>query len=357
MPHAARGSPVIGIAKRRLRRWIGVAREIRAFRQRRSPTVVATPIDGGMVDTIGICSSGVVSVSGWTPDLASYQRALRLAIAGIERAPTHVFRVPRPDVEGAATAAPFRGAVAEWTMAPGQGAQSGVLLVHGKTAARITIPPLKPTPYAHLHTHPQIEHRSDVYGSGAPVQVVSDEVLMLARQLPQPVLDFGCGGGALVRALRREGIEIYGLELDEARIHDHLIDEIKPFVTLYDGSLPTPFADQRFASVVCSEVLEHLPDPVAVIGELARLATARLLVTVPDMSAVPRGFHHGVVPWHLLEATHLNFFTQASLAAVLAPHASQVEFSRIGAIECDRMAFYTCLAAAVSLGARGRPDP
>ena len=150
-----------------------------------------------------------------------------------------------------------------------------------------------------------------------------------------------------MRALRREGVEAYGLELDDERIRHHLLDEARPWVTLYDGRLPTPFRDGQFRSVCCSEVIEHLPDPVLVVEELARLASERLVVTVPDMSAIPRGYHHGIVPWHLLEATHLNFFTQASLESLLAPIASSIEVARFGQVRCDRLSYYTNLAAVV----------
>jgi hypothetical protein len=92
-------------------------------------------------------------------------------------------------------------------------------------------------------------------------------------------------------------------------------------------------------------VLEHIPGPHAALAEMARLASRALLVTVPDMSAIPRGYPHAVVPWHLLEATHVNFFTQTSLRAALAPYAAAIEISRIGLVRCDRLQFYGSLAA------------
>lgn len=58
---------------------------------------------------------------------------------------------------------------------------------------------------------------------------------------------------------------------------------------------------------------------------------------------------HGVVPWHLLESTHVNFFTQHSLHALLAPHASRIDMSRLGLVQCDRMHFYSSLAAVARL--------
>jgi len=167
------------------------------------------------------------------------------------------------------------------------------------------------------------------------------------------MLDFGCGGGALVGALRAEGREVFGLELDDERIRQHLLPEAAPFVTLYAGAGPAPFTRGQFASVLCCEVIEHLLDPHAAIGELARLARESLLVTVPDISAIPRGFRHGVVPWHLLEGTHVKFFTQRSFSAALQPHAARIDMARIGAVRVGDLQFYTSLAARVLLS---RPE-
>ena len=49
------------------------------------------------------------------------------------------------------------------------------------------------------------------------------------------------------------------------------------------SALALPFADASFDSLLCTEVLEHLRDPVAALREMARVARpgARLLLTVP----------------------------------------------------------------------------
>ncbi len=337
------------LLKRAVRPYIRSLREYRAFRQRRAPEPVSIPVAGGRIDAVVVQVDGVVSAMGWGPSLEAFEHALALRLGSEVRPPSHAFRVPRPDVEPASGSAGFLGAVAEWVLEPHDTARQAMLVVEGRDAFPLRIPVLAATPYGALHTATQILGRDGLYGSGAPVHAVSDEIVTLARRLPQPILDFGCGGGALVRALRREGIEISGLELDDDRIRQHLLDEVKPFVTLYDGTLPAPFPDKQFASVVSSEVLEHIPGPHAALAEMARLARRTLLITVPDMSAIPRGYAHTVVPWHLLEATHVNFFTQHSLARALAPHATLVEFARIGAVQCDRMLYYSSLAATATL--------
>ncbi|MDQ2839462.1 MAG: class I SAM-dependent methyltransferase [Acidobacteriota bacterium] len=167
----------------------------------------------------------------------------------------------------------------------------------------------------------------------------------LAKELDGPVLDFGCGRGALVAELRRAKIEAYGLELESEVIKKSVPAELSDLITLYDGSLPSPFADKRFRSVVCSEVLEHIPNYLAAIEDIARLASEKVLFTVPDASAIPLGFRHGSVPWHLMEATHVNFFNQESLGHLLKPYFSKVEFGRIGLLRLNDSSYYVSLAA------------
>ena len=158
--------------------------------------------------------------------------------------------------------------------------------------------------------------------------------LALQKYARGKLLDLGCGSGALIRALRSRGVEAYGIELKRPEIVASLRDDVKPWITLYAGGFPLPFADRRFRSVICSEVLEHIPDYAGAIREIARVAP-EALITVPDMSAIPTLFPHGVVPWHLLEATHLNFFTQASLGAALGSVFRSVSFSRLGEFEVN----------------------
>jgi ubiquinone/menaquinone biosynthesis C-methylase UbiE len=165
---------------------------------------------------------------------------------------------------------------------------------------------------------------------GPPPDTVLPEVLDIASSLPAPVLDFGCGSGALVSALRVRGKESVGLELSSNPFLASLLPEVKPHVILYDGSLPLPFADGRFQSAIAVEVLEHIADYEAIVAELARVTVNQVVLTVPDISAIPMGFNQRVVPWHLLEATHINFFTQPALEALLHRHFPHVDMYRIG---------------------------
>lgn len=76
-------------------------------------------------------------------------------------------------------------------------------------------------------------------------------------------------------------------------------------------------ANDSFDVCAMIEVLEHIDDYERVLQEAHRVCSSRLVVTVPNIGVLPRMSEFQVVPWHLLEATHVNFFTAGSLEKVL----------------------------------------
>ena len=199
--------------------------------------------------------------------------------------------------------------------------------------------------YRQLFNSEHVYHREEIYGSGPPNSQVHPDVLALARTLPLPMLDFGCGGGALIAGLKPFNMEIQGLELESAPFVPSIAPELARSITFYNGSFPSPFPSGSFQSVFCSEVLEHIPDYQGAIKELARLAAKNVVITVPDASGIPLGSRHRLLPWHLLEGTHVNFFNQTSLESALRPHFSRIDFGRICACKMNDTTFYVSLAA------------
>jgi len=89
------------------------------------------------------------------------------------------------------------------------------------------------------------------------------------------VLDVGCGGGLLAEAMARKGAVVTGLDLaDEllqvARLHaleagvavDYVLETAEAHALSHAG---------EYDVVTCMEMLEHVPDPTAVIAALGRL--------------------------------------------------------------------------------------
>ncbi len=263
-----------------------------------------------------------------------------------------IHRFFRPDVSaGSDQALPQTGLVVEYNLS--EFAENGLLRLRklriGDHVFPVSVDARFVTPhYAHLLDTRRVLGREDIYGEGPPCPVVSPEVLRLTGGLSGRVLDFGCGAGALTLAMRDSGLDAWGLEIDRPAIRQAMPDAAIPYVTLYDGALPTPFEDGAFDAVVSVEVLEHIPNPTKALAEMARLTRDKLLLTVPDIAAIPHGFRHGVVPWHLLEGTHVNFFTQRSLTAVLEPHFKRMEFGRIVGFRVNDTLIHTSLVVVCS---------
>lgn len=189
-------------------------------------------------------------------------------------------------------------------------------------------------PYGEVLTPDRSEvlHRENIYGSGPPVEAPSAEAvaLVLAALPPRSsVLDVGCGAGAYGPALIAAGHAWLGAEVDP-RCHEILARRGLPFRALAETDGRLPFAEGEFDAAIAVEVLEHIRDLEASISEIARVTRSRFLVSVPNLEVIPLFAPLGIVPWHLLELTHVNFFTRASLRATLEPHFRDVEVFTYG---------------------------
>lgn len=307
---------------------------------------ISRPALGGFIDWIQVDPSGVISIVGWHQGEFDEKRAPAVSIDGEVVPFLQQFRVVRKDVATAGQA----GLVWEYLLPEARIGDSSILEIDfgwkggGKTRFEADLRFLNPH-HRGLLDSVKVLHREHIYGPGPPNISIHPDVLDLAKQLKGPVLDFGCGRGLLVEKLRESGIESHGLELDSPIIRECLTEARAANITLYDGTFPAPLESGRFASVICSEVLEHIPEYEAALREIARLAGERATFTVPDASAIPLGYRHGAVPWHLLESTHCNFFTQQSLKRALQPHFSKIEFGRVGGAHFNDTPYYVSLAA------------
>jgi 2-polyprenyl-3-methyl-5-hydroxy-6-metoxy-1,4-benzoquinol methylase len=178
----------------------------------------------------------------------------------------------------------------------------------------------------------EVLHRENIYGSGPPVENPSGEALALVLQFlarEASVLDVGCGAGAFGPPLIAAGHRWLGIEVD-ARCAEILERRKLPFKRLANPNQPLPFSNKEFDAAIAIEVLEHVEQFDALIAEVARVTRSRFLVSVPNMEVIPYFAPLGIVPWHLLEATHVNFFTRAGLHAALARHFRHVEVFSYG---------------------------
>jgi SAM-dependent methyltransferase len=99
-----------------------------------------------------------------------------------------------------------------------------------------------------------------------------------------PFLDAGCGTGLNLRHLPAgsTGVDINPRNVDVLRAR-------LPEMTIVEGDIEAlPFADATFGTVVCTEVLEHVPDPTSALAEIRRVLRPDgvLIGSVPARSAI-----------------------------------------------------------------------
>jgi SAM-dependent methyltransferase len=112
----------------------------------------------------------------------------------------------------------------------------------------------------------------------------ADHVITLSRRAgldPQKVVEIGCGNGALLSELHRRGFasHLSGFEIAEAAAGLARGAPGVESVATFDGvHLPVPDVDYDLG--ILSHVLEHVPDPAALLAEAARACRA-VFVEVP----------------------------------------------------------------------------
>ena len=109
---------------------------------------------------------------------------------------------------------------------------------------------------------------------------------LIRRLLPSDsgprILDAGCGDGAMCKALAEwTDARVIGMDLAQKRLSNGQVQAAR--AAFAQGSLyEMPFADGKFSTVVCSDVLEHLDHPDRAMKELVRVSSRYVLVSVPS---------------------------------------------------------------------------
>ena len=102
------------------------------------------------------------------------------------------------------------------------------------------------------------------------------------------VLDVGCGEGNAALFCARQGAHVVFSDSDAGKIKA-LAEKMKDtnarkYEAFISDSLPLPLPDAYATKILCTEMLEHTPEPEKIMAELVRVGrpNARYLITVPD---------------------------------------------------------------------------
>ena len=170
-----------------------------------------------------------------------------------------------------------------------------------------------------------IQRRANIWAVGPSQHEGSGELAALLRRHlgppPLRLIDVGCGFGSYGRGLLADGYDWLGVEVNPADCAE--LSRLGLPHRQVDGRT-LPFADGAFDAALCIEVLEHIDAPRAFLREVSRVAP-RLIVSVPNCELLGYLWDHLATPWHMLEASHVNFFTRWSLGALLREFYPEVE--------------------------------
>jgi SAM-dependent methyltransferase len=170
-------------------------------------------------------------------------------------------------------------------------------------------------------SYAQDTERADVHARWRALGAVgkADHVLELCARAglrPESTLDVGCGDGALLCELRRRGFggRLTGVEIAPAAVAIARDREPIDAVERYDGRR-LPAGDGEYGLGVLCHVLEHVPEPAALLAEVARACRA-VVVEVPledNLSA-----RRAAKREHAREVGHLQRLSRAGARQTVA---------------------------------------
>jgi 2-polyprenyl-3-methyl-5-hydroxy-6-metoxy-1,4-benzoquinol methylase len=151
------------------------------------------------------------------------------------------------------------------------------------------------------------------YRDADPMEQVDYALVDFVQQhAGRSVVDLGCGLGGYSKVLAARGFEVRGFDVVPEYVER--ARELGVRADVYDGER-LPLEDGSVDTVFLLEVIEHLEEPARLLAEARRVARGSVLVTTPnctqDFGRVPIEFSH------MLDVDHKQFFTQASLTALL----------------------------------------
>ena len=157
---------------------------------------------------------------------------------------------------------------------------------------------------AELAKFDQLAHRWwDPQGEFRPLHEINPLRLeWIERHAPlagKRVLDVGCGGGILTEAMAQRGARVTGIDLSDKalRIAGLHLQESRLSVA-YEKTSVDDFAARHageFDVVTCMELLEHVPEPAAMVAACARLVRAGGQVFFSTINRNPRSYLFAVI--------------------------------------------------------------
>lgn len=113
------------------------------------------------------------------------------------------------------------------------------------------------------------------------------------------VLDVGCGGGILSESMAQRGAHVTGIDMGEAPLNVAKLHALESGVNIeYRRITVEQLAaemPEQFDVVTCLEMLEHVPDPAAIITACQRLVKPGGLVFFSTLNRNPKSYLFAII--------------------------------------------------------------
>jgi SAM-dependent methyltransferase len=174
----------------------------------------------------------------------------------------------------------------------------------------------------------------------------ADHVIALCARAgitPRRTLEVGCGDGALLCELHARGFggALFGVEITDAAVAIAIERTQIESVARYDGE-HLPDADGSYDLGILSHVLEHVPDPPALLAEVARACHA-VLVEVPLEANVSA--RRASKREHAAEVGHLQRLDRAGARQLVAQAGLEIACELEDALPLSVYRFFATSAA------------
>ena len=121
----------------------------------------------------------------------------------------------------------------------------------------------------------------------------------LAPLAGKRVLDVGCGGGILAEAIAKKGANVKGIDLSEkalkvAELHS-LESEVQVSYELIAAEALAAREAGQYDVVTCMEMLEHVPDPSAIVQACATLVKPGGRLFFSTLNRNPKSFLFAII--------------------------------------------------------------